>query len=208
MDRVTFEQPWAFTNYSRRGIRACDPPARRRRAGDASRDGRRRPDAAVQAGEIFVHVPLHERQHHGDLNTLLFQLGVEIPIVVPVLPTRALGTHRIRTNGGAARPPELLARPELWRRTPEIEGIVQCSNEGRHVHVRQGLAEVILRPPRDLGPAPDPASGLQAGDGGWEVAGVRVRRRSGAAPSHASGRGASRCRRRTGDLRLSRICRC
>jgi uncharacterized damage-inducible protein DinB len=32
-------------------------------------------------GDIFVHVFLHERQHHGDLNTLLYQLGAEIPIV-------------------------------------------------------------------------------------------------------------------------------
>ena len=32
-------------------------------------------------GQIFVHVLLHERQHHGDLNTLLYQLGVEPPIV-------------------------------------------------------------------------------------------------------------------------------
>ena len=31
--------------------------------------------------EIFVHVLLHERQHHGDLNTLLYQLGVEVPMV-------------------------------------------------------------------------------------------------------------------------------
>ena len=31
--------------------------------------------------DIFVHVFLHERQHHGDLNTLLYQLGAEIPIV-------------------------------------------------------------------------------------------------------------------------------
>lgn len=26
-------------------------------------------------------VLLHERQHYGDLNTLLYQLGVEVPIV-------------------------------------------------------------------------------------------------------------------------------
>jgi uncharacterized damage-inducible protein DinB len=32
-------------------------------------------------GDIFVHVFLHERQHHGDVNTLLYQLGAEIPIV-------------------------------------------------------------------------------------------------------------------------------
>ena len=32
-------------------------------------------------GEIFVHVFLHERQHHGDVNTLLYQHGVEVPIV-------------------------------------------------------------------------------------------------------------------------------
>jgi uncharacterized damage-inducible protein DinB len=32
-------------------------------------------------GDIFVHVFLHERQHHGDLNTLLYQHGVEVPIV-------------------------------------------------------------------------------------------------------------------------------
>ena len=31
--------------------------------------------------EIFVHVLLHERQHHGDLNTLLYQLGVEPTMV-------------------------------------------------------------------------------------------------------------------------------
>jgi uncharacterized damage-inducible protein DinB len=31
--------------------------------------------------EIFIHVLLHERQHHGDINTLLYQLGVEPPIV-------------------------------------------------------------------------------------------------------------------------------
>jgi uncharacterized damage-inducible protein DinB len=31
--------------------------------------------------DILVHVLLHERQHHGDLNTLLYQLGIEIPIV-------------------------------------------------------------------------------------------------------------------------------
>lgn len=31
--------------------------------------------------DIFVHVLLHERQHHGDLNTLLYQLGVDVPVV-------------------------------------------------------------------------------------------------------------------------------
>lgn len=31
--------------------------------------------------DIFVHVMLHERQHHGDVNTLLYQLGADIPIV-------------------------------------------------------------------------------------------------------------------------------
>jgi uncharacterized damage-inducible protein DinB len=31
--------------------------------------------------DIFVHVMLHERQHHGDVSTLLYQLGVEPPIV-------------------------------------------------------------------------------------------------------------------------------
>jgi uncharacterized damage-inducible protein DinB len=31
--------------------------------------------------DILVHVLLHERQHHGDVNTLLYQLGIEIPIV-------------------------------------------------------------------------------------------------------------------------------
>ena len=31
--------------------------------------------------DIFVHVLLHERQHHGDVNTLLYQLDVDIPIV-------------------------------------------------------------------------------------------------------------------------------
>ncbi len=31
--------------------------------------------------EIFTHVLLHERQHHGDVNTLLFQLGIDVPVV-------------------------------------------------------------------------------------------------------------------------------
>ena len=31
--------------------------------------------------DIFVHSMLHERQHHGDLNTLLYQLQIDIPIV-------------------------------------------------------------------------------------------------------------------------------
>ena len=31
--------------------------------------------------DIYAHTFLHERQHHGDLNTLLFQLGIEVPIV-------------------------------------------------------------------------------------------------------------------------------
>ena len=31
--------------------------------------------------DIFAHAMLHERQHHGDVNTLLYQLGVEVPIV-------------------------------------------------------------------------------------------------------------------------------
>jgi uncharacterized damage-inducible protein DinB len=31
--------------------------------------------------DIFAHTLLHERQHHGDVNTLLYQLGIEVPIV-------------------------------------------------------------------------------------------------------------------------------
>jgi uncharacterized damage-inducible protein DinB len=31
--------------------------------------------------DIVAHTMLHERQHHGDLNTLLYQLGIEVPIV-------------------------------------------------------------------------------------------------------------------------------
>ena len=31
--------------------------------------------------DILVHALLHERQHHGDLNTLLYQLQIDIPIV-------------------------------------------------------------------------------------------------------------------------------
>lgn len=31
--------------------------------------------------DIFVHVLLHEREHHGDINTLLYQLGVEPTMV-------------------------------------------------------------------------------------------------------------------------------
>jgi uncharacterized damage-inducible protein DinB len=31
--------------------------------------------------DMFVHVLLHERQHHGDVNTLLYPLGVEVPSV-------------------------------------------------------------------------------------------------------------------------------
>jgi uncharacterized damage-inducible protein DinB len=41
--------------------------------------------------DIFTHVLLHERAHHGDLNTLLYQLGFE-PVMVEYrfsLPNRA-----------------------------------------------------------------------------------------------------------------------
>jgi uncharacterized damage-inducible protein DinB len=31
--------------------------------------------------DVFAHTLLHERQHHGDLNTLLYQLGIEVPMV-------------------------------------------------------------------------------------------------------------------------------
>lgn len=31
--------------------------------------------------DIFAHALLHERQHHGDLNTLLYQHGIDVPIV-------------------------------------------------------------------------------------------------------------------------------
>jgi uncharacterized damage-inducible protein DinB len=46
--------------------------------------------------DIFAHAMLHERQHHGDVNTLLYQLGVEIPIVEFrfSLPDRAGGIAR------------------------------------------------------------------------------------------------------------------
>jgi uncharacterized damage-inducible protein DinB len=31
--------------------------------------------------DIVVHTLLHERQHHGDVNTLLYELGLDVPIV-------------------------------------------------------------------------------------------------------------------------------
>jgi len=31
--------------------------------------------------ELLTHLLLHERGHHGDLNTLLYQLGAEVPLV-------------------------------------------------------------------------------------------------------------------------------
>jgi uncharacterized damage-inducible protein DinB len=31
--------------------------------------------------EIFVHALLHEREHHGDIGTLLYQLEIEVPLV-------------------------------------------------------------------------------------------------------------------------------
>jgi uncharacterized damage-inducible protein DinB len=31
--------------------------------------------------DIFAHTLLHERQHHSDVHTLLYQLGIEVPIV-------------------------------------------------------------------------------------------------------------------------------
>jgi uncharacterized damage-inducible protein DinB len=36
---------------------------------------------SYSAADLITHVLLHERQHHGDLNTLLYQLGIEIPNV-------------------------------------------------------------------------------------------------------------------------------
>ena len=54
--------------------------------GDEELLGRREMDVdgdpiAYSPADIFVHTFLHERQHHGDLNTLLYQLGMEVPIV-------------------------------------------------------------------------------------------------------------------------------
>jgi uncharacterized damage-inducible protein DinB len=31
--------------------------------------------------DIFTHVLLHERQHHGDIHTLLYQLGIDVPVI-------------------------------------------------------------------------------------------------------------------------------
>ena len=31
--------------------------------------------------DILVHVLLHEREHHGDIGTLLYQMGIEAPLV-------------------------------------------------------------------------------------------------------------------------------
>ncbi len=36
---------------------------------------------AFSPADIFTHVLLHERGHHGDLSTLLYQVGVEPPVV-------------------------------------------------------------------------------------------------------------------------------
>jgi len=30
-------------------------------------------------GDLLANVLLHEREHHGDINTLLYQMGVEVP---------------------------------------------------------------------------------------------------------------------------------
>ncbi len=36
---------------------------------------------AYSPADILVHVLLHERGHHGDISTLLYQMGVEPPVV-------------------------------------------------------------------------------------------------------------------------------
>lgn len=41
--------------------------------------------------EIFAHATLHERQHHGDVNTLLSRLGIEVPIVEFLFALRGRG---------------------------------------------------------------------------------------------------------------------
>ena len=41
-------------------------------------DGERMP---YSPATIFGHVLLHELRHHGDLNTLFYQLGAEGPMV-------------------------------------------------------------------------------------------------------------------------------
>ncbi len=38
-------------------------------------------EISYSPADIFAHVFLHERQHHGDVHTLLYQLGVDVPIV-------------------------------------------------------------------------------------------------------------------------------
>jgi uncharacterized damage-inducible protein DinB len=52
--------------------------------------------------EIFVQVFLHEREHHGDLNTLLYQLGIE-PLIVGY--RFSLGDRRESGAGAANSPP-------------------------------------------------------------------------------------------------------
>jgi hypothetical protein len=57
--------------------------------------------------DIFAHTLLHERQHHGDVHTLLYQLGIEVPIVEYrfSLPERATWGGRV---GLALRPDQAI----------------------------------------------------------------------------------------------------
>jgi uncharacterized damage-inducible protein DinB len=53
--------------------------------------------------DIFAHTLLHERQHHGDVHTLLHQLGIEVPIVEPVLAARTPGVRVTRSQDDLAQ---------------------------------------------------------------------------------------------------------
>ncbi len=38
-------------------------------------------DVRYSYGELLTHLLLHERGHHGDVTTLFYQLGMEVPVI-------------------------------------------------------------------------------------------------------------------------------
>ena len=64
-------------DHARRYMDSLGDEALQRR-GEMNVDGNIR---HYSPADILVHVMLHERQHHGDVNTLLYQLGMEVPVV-------------------------------------------------------------------------------------------------------------------------------
>ena len=85
--------------------------------------------------DIFVHAMLHERQHHGDLNTLLYQLQIDIPNVEP--------GSLCPSGGNRSGSRELVRRSRRSRAS--VLSPDRTANRCRHGFLDQGRNDHITR---------------------------------------------------------------